>query len=178
MAMGFNKWLLYLLLPAALYTEITPMDQPQAVLMHPLHVSVTEINHNETDKTLELSCKLFTDDFERILTQLYKTKVDLINPPDRPAMEKLVNDFILTHFSVKTDGKPVKLNYLGYEKDNDAIYSYFQADDIKTVKKLEVTSSVMYDLFTDQINLLHVTVGGKRKSYKLDYPQKEAQFNF
>ncbi|RYG00720.1 MAG: hypothetical protein EOO02_14300 [Chitinophagaceae bacterium] len=178
MVTGFNKWLLFLLLPAALYTRMTPFDMPALNPPHPLHVSVTEINHNETDKTLEISCKMFTDDFERILTQQYKTKVDLINPPDRAAMEKIVSDFILRHVSIKTDGRPAKLIYLGYEKDNDAIYSYFQADDIKAVKKLEISTNIFHDLFTDQINLVHVIVGGKRKSYKLDYPQKDAQFNF
>jgi hypothetical protein len=178
MAMGFNKWLLFLFFPVALYTNAPTGDMPSPAVAHPLHVSVTEINHNEADKTLEVSCKLFTDDFERMLTQQYKTKVDLINPPDRPAMERLVSDFILKNLSVKADGKVTKMTYLGYEKDNDAIYSYFQADDIKAVKKLEISSSILHDLFTDQINLLHVTVSGLRKSYKLDYPQKDAQFSF
>jgi hypothetical protein len=146
--------------------------------VHPLHVSVTEINHNAGDQTLEISCKLFTDDFEKVLTQNYKTKVDLINPPDRPAMEKLVNDFIHTHLAIKGDGKPVQFTYLGYEKDNDAIYSYFQADDIAAVKKLEITNLILHELFTDQINLMHITVGGKRKSTKLDYPDTKAVFSF
>lgn len=178
MATGFNRWLFLLLIPAALYTHVNRPDLPAQAFAHPLHVSVTEINHNETDKTLEISCKMFTDDFERILTQQYKTKVDLINPPDRAAMEKIVSDFILKHMSIKTDGHPAKLTYLGYEKDNDAIYSYFQAEEIKSVKRLDITTSIFHDLFTDQINLVHVIVGGKRKSYKLDYPQKDAQFNF
>jgi hypothetical protein len=44
--------------------------------LHPFHVSVVEINHNETDKTLEISCKIFIDDFEKVLAQNYKVKVD------------------------------------------------------------------------------------------------------
>ena len=184
MVIGFNKWLFILLVPAGLYIHENTdkekylfghMNREKA---HPLHVSVTEINHNDTDKTLEISCKLFTDDFEKVLAQNYKTKVDLINPPDRPAMEKLVSDFILTHLAIKADGKPVQLSYLGYEKDNDAIYSYFQANNITSVKKLDITNHILHELFTDQINLIHVIVGGKRKSYKLDYPAKEAVFSF
>ncbi len=184
MVTGFNKWLFILLFPAGLYIgeniygKKNPLSDMDGKIPHPLHVSVTEINHNDTDKTLEISCKLFTDDFEKVLTQNYKTKVDLINPPDRPAMDKLVSDFILTHLAIKADGKPVQLSYLGYEKDNDVIYSYFQADNIKSVKKIDINNHIMHELFTDQINLLHVIVGGKRKSYKLDYPEKEASFSF
>ena len=183
MVTWFNKWLFILLVPASLYIGEKAdakkhLFDNKKDFVHPLHVSVTEINHNVNDKTLEISCKLFTDDFERVLTQNYKTKVDLINPPDRPAMEKLVNDFIQSHITIKADGKSVKLSYLGYEKDNDAIYSYFQADNISSVKKIEVVNNILYEIFTDQINLMHVTVGGKRKSYKLDYPETKTEFGF
>ena len=180
----FNRWLIILLYPALLYMpassngNISSSVSANRSFMHPLHVSVTEINHNAADKTLEISCKLFTDDFEKVLGQNYKTSVDLINPPDRAAMEKLVSQFIRQHLVLKIDDKLVQLAYLGYERDNDAIYSYFQVENLPAVKKIGVTNSIMYELFTDQINLMHVSVGGKRKSTKLDYPEKETVFSF
>ena len=196
MASCFYKWFSIFLLPVLLHTNgkingddplfphhgVTGMLS-EAVMQsgaeaHPLHISVTEINHNAAEKTLEISCKLFTDDFEKVLTQNYKTKVVLINPPDRTAMEKLVNDFIQKHLTIKADGKQMKLSFIGYEKDNDAIYNYFQADSIVTVKKIAVTNNILHELFTDQINLMHIIVDGKRKSMKLDYPEKESVFSF
>jgi hypothetical protein len=180
----FNKWLFTLLIPAAIYSTGSEYEgkllppEPGLEGSHPLHVSVTEINHNAAEKTLEISCKLFTDDFEKVLGMNYKTKVDLINPPDRPAMEKLVNQFVQGHLKIEVDGKPVQFHYLGYEKDNDAVYSYFQADDIPAAKKIEITNSLMHELYSDQINLMHIIVGGKRKSTKLDYPEKETEIGF
>src|SRR6476661_2375693 len=44
-----------------------PTAQRGAGAPHPFHVSTTEINHNATDKTLEISCRIFTDDFESCL---------------------------------------------------------------------------------------------------------------
>jgi hypothetical protein len=44
---------------------------------HPIYVSVTEIQHNAKDKTLEISCKIFTSDFEAILKS--KTKSSIID---------------------------------------------------------------------------------------------------
>lgn len=180
MATWLNKWFFSLIIPAAIYSygneyegKLLPPKEA-----HPLHVSVTEINHNTSEKTLEISCKLFTDDFEKVLGMNYKTRVDLINPPDRPAMEKLVNQFVQGHLKIEVDGKPVQFHYLGYEKDNDAIYSYFQADEVPAPKKIDITNSLMHELYSDQINLMHVIVGGKRKSTKLDYPEKEAEISF
>ena len=51
-------------------------------LFHPFFVSVTEMNHNAKDKTLEISCKLFADDFEKGLEQVYKT-------PSTSAIQKI-----------------------------------------------------------------------------------------
>ncbi|HTD93516.1 MAG TPA: DUF6702 family protein [Chitinophagaceae bacterium] len=160
-------------LPAGKHLEVIGVAVP-----HPMHVSVVEVNHNSAEKTLEVSCKVFTDDFEKVLAQNYKAKVDLINPADRPAMEKLVSDYVHKHLSLKADGKPVNLSYMGYEKDNDAIYSYFQVENVPSVKKIEISNTTMFDMFTDQINLMHVIVGGNRKSQKLDYPEKNASFSF
>jgi hypothetical protein len=146
--------------------------------LHPLHVSVVEINHNADDKTLEISCKIFTDDFEKVLAQNYKTKVDLINPPHKAVMDSLVKKYITSHLAIKADNKLVSFTYVGYESESEAVNSYIQVDNISTVKKMEFTNKLMYDLFSDQVNLMHVIVGGNRKSTKLDYPETSAVFSF
>ena len=150
----------------------------QTAAAHPIHLSVTEVNHNAAEKTLEISCKIFTDDFEQILSRNYNTKVDLTNPPDRAAMAKLINDYIQKRLTIQADGKTVKYEALGFEKDQDVVYAYFEAAAETTPKTLVFTNTLLYDLFDDQISLLHITVGGKRKSYKLDYPAKQASFTF
>lgn len=146
--------------------------------LHPVHVSVLEINHNASDKTVEISCKIFTDDFENVLRQNYKTKVDLINPPDRKAMDSLVQNYILSHLLIKADNKPLPLAYLGFERDQESVYAYIQAENIPFLKKMAISNNIMYDFFTDQINIMHVTVGGKRKSSKLDYPDTSLEISF
>jgi hypothetical protein len=183
MASSVYKWLA---IPLFVSFFVSPAISPASdsaklsdlKVLHPLHVSVVEVNHNAADKTLEISCKLFTDDFETALAAIYKTKTDLINPKDVKAMDKLVSDYINTHLSIKADGKPVVLSYLGFERENDVVYGYLEVEKISSVKKIEITNKLMYDMFTDQINMMHVIVGGNRKSYKLDYPKSQAEFVF
>ena len=136
-------------------------------LHHPIFVSVTEIEHNAKDKTLEVSCKIFTDDFEKTLRATYKTHVDLLDENLKPAMDKLVNDYVQKHLKVAVDGKLVGLKYLGFEKIDEGIYSYYQADNITTPKKIEVTDNVLLEYNEQQMNIVHIIVDGKRKSAKL-----------
>ena len=171
MVSSFYKWLVIPVLGVLLSSA--GLKKP-----HPFHVSVVEINHNATDKTLEISCKIFTDDFEKVLAQNYQTRIDLINPPDKKAMDTVVKKYIVSHLTVSADGKPGNLVYIGYERDAEAVYSYVQVENISSVKKLDIVNKLMHDLFDDQINIMHVTVNGSRKSTKLDFPTANASLNF
>lgn len=145
---------------------------------HPYYISVVEINHNATDKTIEISCKIFTNDFETTLEKNYKAKVDLSNPRDKASTDKWINDYIKKHLSIKVDGKDVNLTYLGFEKDEEAVFSYFQVDNVASVKRVNVSNSLLHDFSDQQINIIHCSVGGRRQSTKLDYPNTEASFQF
>ncbi len=170
MASSLYKWLFISVLSLVLISA-KPID-------HPFHVSVLEINHNASDKNLEISCKIFTDDFEKILTKNYKTKVDLINAPNKSAMDSLVKKYVQSHLAIKINGKPVIFTYVGFENDKEAAYSYFEVNNTLSATNIEITNNLMYDQFDDQVNIMHIIVGGKRKSNKLTYPDKSVSFSF
>ncbi len=145
---------------------------------HPIFVSVTEIEHNAKDKTLEVSCKIFTDDFEKTLRAAYKVHVDLLNAKYKTDMDKLVNDYVQRHLKIAVNGSPVSLKYVGFENIEEGIYCYFQADNIAAVKKIAVTDNVLFEYKPEQISLLHVIVNGDRKSTKLNNPDDKAVMEF
>ncbi|MES1216306.1 MAG: DUF6702 family protein [Bacteroidota bacterium] len=155
-----------------------PNDNVVKNNFHPFHVSVTEINHNAAEKTLEVSCKIFTDDFEDALTKKFKTKIDLVQPKDKAAMDKLLNEYIHEHLQLKADNNSVVLNYLGFEVEAEAVFIYLQVNNIVTVKKIDAVNSILQDMFNDQTEIMHVSVGGNRKSIKIDAPNSTASFQF
>jgi len=148
-------------------------------VIHPIFVSVTEMNHNPKDRTLEISCKIFTDDLETVLAKATGTKVDLFHPKDTAVTGKQISNYIGRHLVIKIDGKPVILQFVGFERELDAVWSYFEVVQVSNVpKNISVMNDLLYDNFKQQINLMHVTVGGKRKSTKLDNPDTNFDFAF
>ena len=145
---------------------------------HPIFMSVTEIEQNLKNKSLEISCKIFTDDFEKTLRANYKTKVDLLDEKLKPAMDKIVNDYVQKHLKINVDGKPQILKYIGYEKNEDGINTYLEVQNITTIKKIDITDNVLYDYKSTQISLIHATIGGRRQSIKLTNPEAKAVFTF
>lgn len=148
------------------------------ILLHPLYITVTEINHNGKDKTLEISCKMFTNDFEAVLEKTSHVKVDLSDAKKKAANDKLIADYVEKHLQLKVDGRPVSMHFIGSEKEEDGTWSYFQVDNIPSVKKLDVNNNLLYDGFNQEINIMHVSAGGEKKSTRLDYPVATASFAF
>jgi hypothetical protein len=146
--------------------------------MHPVYMSTTEIDHNAKEKTLEISCKIFTDDFEQALRKSHKQKIDLLNPKQKNLMNVVVNDYVQEHLKININGKPVKINFLGYEEIEEGIYSYFQAEQILEIKQISIKNNILYEYKSEQISLMHVTVNGIRKSTKLNNPAEHAFFSF
>jgi phosphopantothenoylcysteine synthetase/decarboxylase len=155
-----------------------PANSEAPVTHHPLFVSVTEIEHNAKDKTLEISCKIFTDDFEKTLRQTYKGTVDLVKPADKTAMNKLVSDYVQKHLQISADGKKTTLQFLGYEQEEEGIVSFYQVNNIASVKKIDVTNNILYEYKKEQMGIIHATVGGNRKSTKLNNPDSNTGFEF
>lgn len=146
---------------------------------HPFHVSATEMEYNERDKRVEVSTKIFTDDFEAVLQKLYKTKVDFNNATLKNQNDNLVKKYILTHLSIRSGNNILSLHLYGWEVEREAVFVYTIADAPQiNIKSISVENTVLYDAFTDQVNIVHFIVNGKRKSTELNYPDRKAEFSF
>ncbi|MBM3158337.1 MAG: DUF6702 family protein [Bacteroidota bacterium] len=168
-ALTLVGWLLWGILPLAAPPTAT----------HPFHVGVLEVNHNTAEATLEIQCKLFTDDFEDALAKVYKRKADLIAPALHTSMDTLVQQYLKSHLTMQVNGKLVAVNYLGFEQEREAVYVYLEVENVPAViEKVVIKTNLLYDLYDDQVNLVHCSTRNTRKSAKLDYPASVAQLEF
>ena len=145
---------------------------------HPIYLSVTEIQYNVKDKTLEVSCKIFTGDLEAILKSKSKSKINLLQPTDKKLMESLVDQYIQQHLKIKVEGQIKQMEFLGYEQNEDAIQSYFEIGNVATMKKIEVQDDILYEYKSEQISIIHVVINGNRKSTKLVNPERNFSLNY
>ena len=55
------------------------------------------------------------------------------------------------------------------------MYVYVELSQVPVpIKEAEVNASLLYEQYEDQINIVHFSSGGKRKSVKLENPQTRA----
>lgn len=139
-----------------------------ASLLHPIHLSVTEISQSEKDKALEITSRIFIDDLELSIQKEIKDEaLDLLKPENGKTTDQLVATYLLNHLKVKVDGKAQALKYLGHEIEDLALISYIEISNIKKLKSIEVFNDVLMETHRDQSNLVHVSYVGKMKSVRL-----------
>lgn len=140
---------------------------------HPLHVSTTEITYNSKEKSLEIVCKLFTDDFENALRKQNKTKIDLTDPILHKEMDLIIKKYIQTNLNIKIENQKQTQKYIGYEIDREVLTIYMEIESSKPFKKITISNSILYDFFEDQMNIMHVELLGERKSGRLNNPDSQ-----
>ena len=147
--------------------------------LHPIHISVTEINYSEKDTALQITSRLFIDDLELSIRAKRKdADLDIMEPTGGITTKQLVIDYLTAHFKVKLDGKPCKLIYLGVEKEDLSLICYIEIENVKKIKTLEVFNDAIMSTHEDQSNLLHITFRGPVKSARLVYNKPFEKFNF
>ncbi len=145
---------------------------------HPVYVTVTEIEHNVKDKTLEISCKFFTDDLEKTLRQNYKEHIDLQDAGYTEAINRLLAKYIPGHLKINADKKPLSLSYVGYQIIKGETYAFFETPVAANLKTINIYQDLLFEYQEQQLGIVHVTENGKTKSAKLQNPDAEASFNF
>ena len=147
--------------------------------LHPIHLSVTEINYSEKDKALQITSRLFIDDLElSIRAQRKEPELDIMEPKNGLTTQQLVINYLTEHFKVKLDGKLCKLAFLGVEKEDLSLICYIEIANVKKIKTLEVFHDSIMATHEDQSNLVHVTFKSPVKSARLTYNQPSEIFVF
>jgi len=180
MVIELYKWCAVPLLAMGLFMsgKESPNLPKNVKKIHPVHIATVEIEHNAAEKSIEITCKTFWDDFQTILGKINKTTVDLSNDKDKENKNKWVFNYIKANLQITIDGKSIPLSFVGFEQEDQVVFSYLEAPNISSIKNVSITNSLMHDMFDDQVEIIHVIVNGKRQSTKLEYPKKETSFQF
>lgn len=121
---------------------------------------------------------MFADDLENALTKIYNRPFDVLKSLDDKAFHTLVNAYIEKRFSIGNGGTMMNLNFVGIEKEDEAVWCYLEATNFKNLGSVTVTDALLYDFIPDQVNIIHLYVDGNRQSTRLVNPDKVAGFQF
>lgn len=139
---------------------------------HPYHVGSVEINYNSKSKTFEITGRFFLDDLENALGKKYGQSFHFNDPKYKAQLNEALRKYCSEYFKLKTNNQFLKVDFVGYEEDHESVNVYLESEGVQNPQKVEAAVSFLYNLFDDQINIVHIIVNDVRKSEKLTYPNR------
>jgi hypothetical protein len=143
-------------------------------LLHPVHVSLLNIDLNPETGKIEIVFKLFSDDFERIIMNKYNVDLDITSKVDPGEKTEFINKYIYEAFELRINGIKIdNWEYTGNQMNEEAIWLYYKNLWPGEMKEITVINSVMMDLYEDQTNMVIVSWPGKQNGYCLNNKERE-----
>ncbi|MEM6642636.1 MAG: DUF6702 family protein [Bacteroidota bacterium] len=141
--------------------------------LHPLRLSLCEIEYTSEQALLTINLKLFLMDVnEALVFDPDSDELAFCQKNESSKAETLLLNYLDRFFYVKANGSRIQLEIeekkLSGEGDNVALGVFFRYRQEEPLSTLEIKNAVFTDLFFDQSNIIYVHVDGESKSLMLN----------
>ena len=145
---------------------------------HPFYLSVTDIVYKTQEQQLQITVRVFANDFEKSLRKTSGKAIDLYNAVDQAKLDSTIKAYIFACVIITCNGKRIVPEYLGHELEEESCYIYLQQTNCTFPQKLNISNKLLYDSFTEQSNIIQIEVAGTKKSGRVSYPNSTIDFEF
>lgn len=148
------------------------------VSAHNIHRSMTNIEWNKSDNSLEFILTLHGHELEAMLSYLTGQKLSFLDQKDDPALQEAMQLYVQERVSLKVEDKVIALDFIGHEVQGQIVTVYMETALAKAPTSFSVNNSVLLDAFDDQVNAIVVHIGDRRQTADVTTRSGPAQFNF
>jgi hypothetical protein len=138
------------------------------VNVHKYYVSVTEINIIESSGTIQISSRLFIDDLELALQNIYADESITLSNADSETVRNMMETYVKSHFKITANKEQIKLNYLGREYEDDVVYIYMEAEVLYEISSIKISNSILFETYKEQEHIIKTKTEKKSKSFILN----------
>jgi hypothetical protein len=130
---------------------------------HKFYFSNTLVEQNPRTGGLEITIKLFTDDFERAIQNDGHPEIRLTGEPTNET-SAAIQAYLEKHFTLNFQSKPTQLIYVGQEVEADLTICYFELAQLPEFNFIEVKNNIFMEIFPDQKNVVDISMKGQRQT--------------
>ena len=133
--------------------------------IHPYYVSTLEIDHRPDRAALQITMRVFTDDWQLVLNTHYDKTLRL--DPDTDTEQVLTHsaDYLQQHLGLNLNGTDVTPSVLGREYQDDQLVLYLEVAGVAELQTLGVSNRILFAELEGQQNIVRIKTPTKRKNY-------------
>lgn len=130
-------------------------------LLHPVHVSLTGIEYDGTNRVYYLSVRVYSDDLGADMNLGLSTGESIQGDADQRYFQYLSDRILIIE-----DGRSLEMKLLHSESDGLEHRFRLEAYGGKRVKEVRVVNRIMIRLYDDQANMLLFSSGTTEEGYR------------
>ena len=146
---------------------------------HKFYVSITQVDYEAEERSLQITSKLYTDDLEAAIEQ-QASEVELRLGTRKQAKDADVHieNYLRERFKLTVNGKATNWQWVGFEVEHDVTWCYMEASKVKQFKTIKVENSIFTEVYKDQANVVDVNRGSETQSLLLGRGSESAELSF
>ena len=149
-----------------------------AFTTHKYYLSLTQIEYNKDQNSLEVIINVFMDDIELAINKEYAIDLNLTTKDEIKNTDIYFNNYLTKNLTFAINNELVKHTYIGKEYEGDLVYFYLEIAVKENPTSLEVFNTILLTYFEQQQNVVKFKNGSKRQSKILSKNTNKALLNF
>ena len=148
------------------------------VAIHKYYISVTQIDYLQNKQSVQITTRIFIDDLEKLLRERYDETITLTGKNEPSTADLYIERYLTEKIKIKINNKEANLSFIGKEYDVDLVKCYLEIEGVKKIESLEISNEVLFDLFSDQQNIIKTKINSQQKSVILIPQNRSALLKF
>ncbi|ULC60476.1 peptidase E [Flaviramulus sp. BrNp1-15] len=146
--------------------------------MHKYYISVTQINHIKEKQSVQITSRIFIDDFENALRKRYDESITLAGKDEPKIVDDYIEKYLKETLVIKINNQNTTPVFIGKEYEGDIVRCYIEIEHVESIQGLEVSNRILFDVFEDQQNIVKTKINSKQKSFILTLENSKGVLNF
>lgn len=147
------------------------------LFLHPIHISVMNIDFDDKNQALEITQKVFIDDLEAVLEARHNVKLRLGSDREHPRADAFIEAYLDEHLWLQTvEGRKLEGEFLGKESDLEYIWVYIEVTQVRNLQSLTVQNTILMDWFDDQSNIVRLRYRNQSPTVRLTPAKQRGTF--
>ena len=132
---------------------------------HPYYVSTLEIDYRPNRAAIQITLRVFTDDWQLMLNTHYDKNLRLDPDTDKEQVVIHSTDYLQQYLELNLNNTDVTPIVLGKEYQNDQLVLYLEVTGVAELQTLTVSNRILFAELEGQQNIVRIKTPTKRKSY-------------
>lgn len=146
--------------------------------LHKYYVSITKVDYIKNQKVIQITTRLFTDDFEKLLQARYNKNIILGDRLEIEKTDEYIKHYLKNNFSVTVNKQKADYEFLGKVCKDDIIRFYLEVSNINSIESIVIKNKILFDLYNDQQNIIKFNINAKQHNYLLTSHRDSISCNY